>query len=206
MSLRVGLTGGIGSGKSTVAGMLAALGAKVVDTDAIARELTLPGGEALPAIAAAFGPQMLTADGALDRAAMRQQVFGDPQARRQLESILHPLIGQHTEAQARQAQAGQTIVFDVPLLTESAHWRHRVDKVLVVDCPEETQVARVVTRSGWSPEEVRRVMAQQARRADRCAIADAVIVNDGLTLTELQDRVSALWRQWQMRGFLPAGV
>ncbi|WP_051241470.1 dephospho-CoA kinase [Azohydromonas australica] len=193
--LRIGLTGGIGSGKSTVAAMLGALGAVVLDTDAISRELTAPGGAALPAIAALFGAQAIGADGALDRAWMRQRVFADTAARQQLEGILHPMIG--IEVQRRSDAAGAAPrVFDVPLLTESAHWRARVQRVLVVDCSEETQVQRVVQRSQWSEDTVRRVIAQQAPRARRRAIADAVIFNEGLSLEALALQVQALWRGW----------
>ncbi|WP_298233173.1 dephospho-CoA kinase [uncultured Azohydromonas sp.] len=193
--LRIGLTGGIGSGKSTVAAMLAELGAVVLDTDAISRELTAPGGAALPAIAALFGAQAIGADGALDRAWMRQRVFADAVARQQLEGILHPMIG--AEVQRRSEAAGDAPrVFDVPLLTESLHWRARVQRVLVVDCSEQTQVQRVMQRSQWSEDTVRRVIAQQAPRARRRAIADAVLFNEGLSLEALALQVQALWRGW----------
>lgn len=196
-ALRVGLTGGIGSGKSTVATALARRGAVVVDTDAIARQLTAPGGEALAPIAAAFGPQMLDAAGALDRARMRAEVFTQPAARQRLEAILHPLIGQQALAQAAEAGAMRPVVFDVPLLVESTHWRARVDRVLVVDCDERVQVQRVVRRSGWSEDEVLRVIAQQARRPARRRIADAVLVNDpALSLAALDEAVGRLWRCW----------
>jgi dephospho-CoA kinase len=193
--LRIGLTGGIGSGKSTVAAMLAQLGAVVIDTDAISRELTAPGGAALPAIAAHFGVEAIAADGALDRAWMRQRVFADAAARQQLEGILHPMIG--AEVQRRSEAAGTAPrVYDVPLLAESLHWRARVQRVLVVDCSEETQVQRVMQRSQWSEETVRRVIAQQAPRAKRRAIADAVIFNEGLGLDALAAQVQTLWRGW----------
>ena len=194
--LRVGLTGGIGSGKSTVARRFAALGALVVDTDALAHALTAPGGAAVPAIAAAFGPDMIAADGAMDRAKMRALVFGQPAQRQRLEAILHPMIGEATRAQASRARAGQAIVFDVPLLTESGTWRARVDRVLVVDCTEATQVARVVQRSGWAADTVERTIAQQASRAQRRAIADAVIVNEALDLAQLDAEVDVLWGRW----------
>lgn len=195
MALRIGLTGGIGSGKSTVAARLLAYGAALVDTDAISRALTAAGGAALPAIAATFGDAAIGADGALDRDYMRQRVFSDPSARHRLEAILHPMIGAETQRQA--AEAGdRTIVFDVPLLTESAQWRQRVDKVLVVDCREATQVVRVMRRSGWTEETVQRVLAQQATRAARRAIADAVIFNEGLTLEQLDTQVHRLWQAW----------
>ncbi|WP_374675983.1 dephospho-CoA kinase [Ideonella sp.] len=195
--LRAGLTGGIGSGKSTVAAALARRGALVVDTDAIARELTAPGGAALPAIAQAFGSEMIDASGALDRARMRQQVFAQPSTRRQLEAILHPMIGEETRLRAARAAPGQPIVFDVPLLVESAHWRQRVDRVLVVDCDEEEQVVRVIRRSGWTEAEVRRVIAQQATRVQRRQVADAVIVNGaGTALAALDDAARRLWSLW----------
>jgi dephospho-CoA kinase len=193
--MRVGLTGGIGSGKSTVASLLVGCGAVLVDTDAIARSLTAPGGAALPAIAAAFGAQMIGADGALDRDRMRALVFADPAAKARLETVLHPLIGEHAQAQAL-AAGTRSVVFDIPLLAESAHWRARVDRVLVVDCSEETQLRRVLQRSGWSEDTVRRVIAQQAGRAQRRAIADAVIFNDGLSLEALGREVRELWTRW----------
>jgi len=196
--LRIGLTGGIGSGKSSVARRLAVRGALVVDTDALAHALTAPGGAAIPAVAAAFGADMITADGAMDRARMRALVFADPAQRQRLEAILHPMIGEATRAQASRADAGQPVVFDVPLLTESGTWRARVDRVLVVDCPAATQVARVVARSGWTPEAVERTIAQQATREQRRAIADAVIVNDTLTLAQLDSEVDALWAAWNL--------
>jgi dephospho-CoA kinase len=193
--LRIGLTGGIGSGKSTVARLLAAHGAVVVDTDLIARQLTLPGGAAIPAIAAAFGAGAIDASGALDRLRMREMVFADPVKKRELEAILHPLIGLETERQAAAADTA-AIVFDVPLLVESGRWRARVDKVLVVDCAERTQVDRVVARSGWTPAAVQAVIDQQAPRARRRACADAVVFNDGITREELERQVSALWACW----------
>jgi dephospho-CoA kinase len=197
--LRIGLSGGIGSGKSTVARRFGALGALVVDTDALAHALTAPGGAALPAIAAAFGADMIAADGAMDRAKMRALVFGQPGERQRLEAILHPLIGEATRAQASRAGAGQPVVFDVPLLAESGTWRARVDRVVIVDCSAAVQVARVVRRSGWSADAVERTIAQQATRAQRRAIADAVIVNETLSLAQLEAEVDALWNTWTAR-------
>jgi len=194
-SLRIGLTGGIGSGKSTVAAELAALGATVVDTDAIARSLTQPGGAAIAAIAAEFGDGFIDPGGALDRARMRAHAFAEPDARRRLEAILHPLIREETSRQASRA-AGSVVVFDVPLLVESGRWREQVDRVLVVDCSESTQVARVTARSGWTEQAVRSVIAQQACRAERRACADAIVHNDGLTREELSAEVKALWKGW----------
>jgi dephospho-CoA kinase len=195
-AMRIGLTGGIGSGKSTVAGFLVEAGATLIDSDAIARRLTLGGGAAMPAIAAEFGPALLTADGALDRERMRELAFADATARRRLEAILHPLIGAQTEAQAACAD-GALIVFDVPLLVESGRWRGRVDRVLVVDCSEQTQMARVVKRSGWSPSAVEAVLRQQASRCKRRACADAVIANEGLGLDQLRAHTLALAASWR---------
>jgi len=196
LSLRVGLTGGIGSGKSTVGQLLAAVGAALIDTDLIARQLTLPGGAAIDSIARTFGPQLIAADGALDRARMRDLVFSDAGAKQQLEAILHPLIGLETERQAAAAQGAPALVFDVPLLVESGRWRAKVDKVLVVDCSEATQVERVVRRSGWTPEAVQAVIASQASRSQRRASADAVIFNDGIAPDQLAADVRALWQRW----------
>ena len=194
--LKIGVTGGIGSGKSTVARRFGTLGARVVDTDALAHALTAPGGAALAAIAAAFGADMIGADGAMDRAKMRALVFEQPAQRRRLEAILHPMIASATREQASRARAGQAVVFDVPLLAESATWRARVDRVVVVDCSEATQVARVVQRSGWTADAVQRTIAQQASRAQRRAIADAVIVNEGLSIAQLEAQADALWACW----------
>ena len=194
-ALRIGLTGGIGSGKSTVAAMLVGRGLHLVDTDALARELTLPGGAGIAPIAEAFGPDVIDAQGALDREAMRRIAFADAQAKARLEGILHPLIG--LRAQAAAAAAGPSpVVFDVPLLAESRAWRDRVDRILVVDCSEATQAERVAQRPGWSAEAAQRVIAQQAPRARRRAIADAVIHNDGRTLAELESEVGQLLGLW----------
>ena len=189
--LHLGLTGGIGSGKSTVAGLLATHGAAIIDADAISRATTAAGGAALPAIAAAFGPRLIGTDGALDRAAMRAQVYGNPGARQRLEAIIHPLVGQEIERQTRAAhQAGHAwLVFDIPLLAESGHWAGRLDAVVVVDCSAETQITRVMQRSGLSREVVQGIMASQATRPARRAVADAVIANDGdCTLANLQQQ------------------
>jgi dephospho-CoA kinase len=196
LSVRIGLTGGIGSGKSTVGRLLAALGAVVIDTDLIARQLTLPGGGAIERIAREFGAALIAADGALDRTRMRELVFADTTAKRRLEAILHPLIGLETERQARAAPDALALVFDVPLLVESKRWRAQVDKVLVVDCRETTQVERVVQRSGWTPAAVQAVIDQQATRQQRRAAADAVIFNDGIGTDQLADEVRAVWQRW----------
>lgn len=190
----VGLTGGIGSGKTTVADMLAARGAAVVDTDQIAHQLTAPDGLAIPQIRAQFGDAFLTDEGAMDRARMRAYVFAEPSAKARLEAILHPLIRAETERAAQQAQ-GDYLVFVVPLLVESGGWRQRVSRVLVVDCPEPTQVRRVISRSGLPESQVRAIMAAQATREQRLAAADDVISNDGdaLALVPQVDRLHALY-------------
>jgi dephospho-CoA kinase len=204
LALRIGLTGGIGSGKSTVAALLAQQGATLIDTDAIARMLTAPGGAAIEAIRAGFGAEMVGDDGALDRARMRTLAFADPDAKLRLEAILHPLIGVETERQAV-ASAAPAVVFDVPLLVESRRWRERVDRVLVVDCREATQIERVMARSGWSRVAVDAVISQQATRVTRRACADAVIFNDGIAEAELALQVRRLWAHWRLpaRGETP---
>ena len=193
--MRVGLTGGIGSGKSTVAGILAECGAKVVDVDAIGRALTGSGGAAMPALVAALGPQIMSADGALNRTLMRQWAFQNPDIKARLESILHPLITQQALAEM-DAAGSQIVVVDIPLLAESSHWRRRLDRVLVVDCSVATQVKRVRERSGWTDAQVQQVIAQQATREQRLAIADEVICNEGVSLEELRDLVENIWNHW----------
>ncbi|HAT30273.1 MAG TPA: dephospho-CoA kinase [Janthinobacterium sp.] len=173
----VGLTGGIGCGKSTVAEMFAALGASIVDTDAIAHELTGPGGAAMPALLDRFGAGYATPDGALDRARMRSLVFQDAEAKCALEAILHPRI-RAASLTAAAAATGSYVLFVVPLLIESGGWRERVDRVLAIDCPEELQVARVMARNGLPETQIRAIMATQITRAERLAAADDVIVND----------------------------
>ena len=196
MGIRIGLTGGIGSGKSTVAAMLAACGAKVVDVDVIARSLTAPGGAAMPVLVAALGPQIMSADGALNRSLMRQWAFQNPDIKAQLESILHPMITQRALAEI-DAAGSQTVVVDIPLLAESPHWRSRLDRVLVVDCSVATQVQRVRERSGWTDAQIQQVIAQQATREQRLAIADEVIWNEGVSLQELRVFVENIWNHWQ---------
>ncbi len=192
--LRLGLTGGIGSGKSTVAQMLAARGAAVIDSDAIARSVTAANGSAMPAIREAFGTEFLNPEGALDRERMRALVFSDPGAKLRLEAIVHPLVGLATQAQAQAAiQAGHTLlVFDVPLLVESPRWRKLVDQVLVVDCLETTQIERVIARSGLTREAVHNIIQAQATRAQRLAAADITVFNDGLDLAQLQLTLNGL--------------
>lgn len=172
----VGLTGGIGSGKSTVANALVELGAGLVDTDAIAHELTAAGGAAMPALIAAFGAGIASADGALDRAAMRRRVFADPAARRQLEAILHPQIRAVADQRCH-ADPAPYVLLAVPLLVESGAYRQRCDRILVVDCPVEMQLARVMQRSGLSAVEAQAIIAAQATREHRRAIADDIVLN-----------------------------
>ena len=191
---RLGLTGGIGSGKSTVASLLAQFGAAVLDADAISRAVTAPQGLAIAPIRTAFGAEFITPSNALDRERMRTLVFAEPDAKRRLEAIIHPLVSQETARLAHIAKdAGhRCLVFDVPLLVESGRWRQQVDQVLVVDCLAETQVSRVMARSSLGREAVLAIMASQASRAQRLQAADAVIFNDGLTLDGLALEVRAL--------------
>jgi len=195
--LRIGLTGGIGSGKSVVADRLQALGASIVDTDVIAHDLTAAQGAAMPAIRAAFGDAAVGTDGAMDRAHMRARVFADPEARRQLEGILHPMIQQEVTRQAAQA-TGLYVVFVVPLLVESGRWRDRVARICVVDCPPEDQIVRVQARSGLTVDAVARIMQTQATREARLAVADDVIDNGAsVSLAGLSAQVDALHARWQ---------
>ncbi|MGV2865049.1 dephospho-CoA kinase [Achromobacter sp. ESBL13] len=194
---KIGLTGGIGSGKSRVADMLAEWGATLVDTDEIARALTAANGAAMPAIAAEFGAQALTPDGALNRDWMRERAFADPAVRQRLEAVLHPIITEETRRQAA-AASGSYLVFVVPLLVESlTRWRGRVDRICVVDCDPDTQVARVQARSGLTEPAIRRIMAAQAARQVRLESADDVIINDGATSPEqLRAQAKTLHDRW----------
>lgn len=191
---RLGLTGGIGSGKSTVAAMLARHGAAVIDADAISRQTTATGGAAIEAVRQTFGPEFITPDGALDRDRMRERVFRDPSARRHLELIVHPLVGLETarQTQAAIATGRHCIVFDVPLLVESGHWRARLDQVLVVDCRPERQIERTMQRSGLTRAAVMDIMASQASREARLRAADMVLCNDVLSLQELDQEVQQI--------------
>jgi dephospho-CoA kinase len=195
----LGLTGGIGSGKSTVAAMLAELGAAVVDADAISRGVSAAGGSALPQIAAQFGAKALAADGGMDRAYMRQLIFSNPSAKAQLEAIIHPMVQQaNAQAVAAAARAGQHwFVHDIPLLVESKHWRQRLSQVLVVDCTEATQVSRVQARNGLSEDAIAAVMAAQASRQQRLACADVVLHNDGIDLPQLKQALTQLAKRCQ---------
>ena len=187
---RLGLTGGIGSGKSTVGQIWATQGAALIDADQIARDVTGPQGAAIPAIRSTFGPEFVDpVTGALNRPRMRSLAFSHPEARAQLEAIVHPLVTLHSDQQARQAVANghKLIVFDIPLLAESGRWAGRLDAVVVVDCSAETQIARVMQRSGLARDVVQGIIASQASRPARRAVADAVIANDAdCTLEKLQ--------------------
>jgi len=192
VAARIGLTGGIGSGKSTVLAMLQELGAAAIDADAISRATTSAGGAAIPAIRERFGPEFVTPEGALDRARMRAHAYAQPEARHALERIIHPLVAAEIARQAEAASAAgaRCIVLDIPLLVESGRWRAQLDRVLVVDCDPATQVARVAARSGLAPDEVRAIIAAQAPRAQRLAAADVVICNEGLSLEALRNEVA----------------
>ena len=198
MTLCIGLTGGIGCGKSTVAGLFAEHGAGIIDTDAIAHHLTQSGGDAIAAISAAFGKDYITVDGELDRAKMRGLVFSDAAAKQRLELILHPLILQQAKQQLRLLQTKPYIIIVVPLLAESPLFRQLVQRVLVVDCDENTQVARVIGRSQMEEAEVRGIIAQQTPRAERLQIADDVIHNDA-GMDSLAEQVSVLHERYSAR-------
>ncbi|HWT38021.1 MAG TPA: dephospho-CoA kinase [Paraburkholderia sp.] len=191
----MGLTGGIGSGKSTVADLFAKRGVTLVDTDVIAHRVTAPNGLAMPAIAAEFGSSFVAEDGSLDRARMRALVFSDETARKRLEAITHPLIRAETERQRQQAE-GPYVIVVVPLLVESGSWKTRVNRVLTVDCSVETQIERVMRRNAFTREQVLAIIARQATREARLAAADDVIVNDARSLEELDVDVDQLHRTY----------
>ncbi|MFZ3125715.1 MAG: dephospho-CoA kinase [Acidovorax sp.] len=190
----LGLTGGIGSGKSTLGRMLQSCGAALIDADAIARSVTAPGGAAIADIRSAFGQEAIDATGAMDRARMRALVFANPQARAQLEAIVHPWVTRLCDQQARDAAAAghRAIVFDIPLLVESGRWARRLDAVVVVDCSAETQIQRVMARNGLQRAAVQAILDTQASRKARRAAADAVVLNDGIALDVLQSHAMQL--------------
>ena len=204
--IRVGLTGGIGSGKSTVALMLATRGAVVIDADAIARESTAKGGRAIPQINSAFGHQVINPDGSLNREQMRALAFANDNARKRLEAIIHPLVGEETElrAQAAAARGAPCAVFDIPLLVESGHWRGKLDHVMVIDCSPEQQIRRVMARSQLQRQEVEKIIASQASRQRRLAAADTVIVNDQLTMDQLLEEVGQISRRFKLSSTPPS--
>lgn len=205
----VGLTGGIGAGKSTVAGMLAARGARLIDTDAISRELTAAGGAAIPMLREAFGTAVIAADGALARDAMRDKVFADPAARVTLESIVHPLIRENVARALADTEstAAPYTVLDVPLLFETMRFREAIDRSLAVDCPGEMQVSRVMRRSALPREAVVHIMAAQISRAHRLQLADDVLVNigDAATLAERVARLHDFYCEVAARGRVGVG-
>jgi dephospho-CoA kinase len=193
-ALHLGLTGGIGSGKSTVAALLAEHGATIIDADAISRATTAIGGAAIASIREIFGAAMITNQGALDRESMRKRIFSDPSAKRRLENIIHPLVGDaiNTEVQAALADGAKCIVFDIPLLVESPHWRRRLQRVLVVDCLPATQIARVRQRNALLEDQIIQIMSTQATRTNRLAAADVVLFNDGQDLGTLATQVAEM--------------
>lgn len=194
--LKIGLTGGIGSGKSMVARWLAQWGATVIDTDEVSHQLTTAGGLAMPHIKEAFGVTVIDSQGALDRAKMRDLVFSDPTARQRLEAILHPLIREQTLAQVKSAQ-GLYVVVVIPLLVESGRWVDYFDEICVVDCDESTQIQRVQHRSGLTVEQVQQIMRAQATRKKRLQFADQIIDNGGQTdLQALEKQVQQLHQLW----------
>jgi dephospho-CoA kinase len=196
--MRVCLTGGIGSGKSTVAQDMVQQGVAVIDTDAISRSLTAPGGLGIEPIRSAFGDSFINADGGLDRGRMRERVFSELAAKQALEGILHPLIEAETEVQALAHQA-DLLVFDVPLMVESSRWRQKVQRVVVIDCEEATQIQRVALRPGWSSLLAQQVVRQQASRTRRRACADLVINNQDIdfpTLTKMIHAAVQQLRRW----------
>jgi dephospho-CoA kinase len=194
MTFCVGLTGGIGCGKTAATDMFAELGAGVVDTDVISRELTAAGGAAMKPIAGDFGSEYMLPDGSLDRARMRTLVFSEPDAKRRLEAILHPLI-RSTSRERIAASRAPYVLLVVPLLLETGSYAELLDRVLVVDCDEARQIERVIARSGLAEQEVRRIMAAQLARAERLARADDVLRNDG-DISGLRQQVETLHAQY----------
>lgn len=192
--LTVGLTGGIGSGKTTVAHMLAGCGATIIDADAISRSLTEAGGAALMPIKQVFGEEVIGADGALNRGAMREIVFAQPASRTKLEAIIHPLVQMRMSAAIQNAPT-DVVVLDIPLLVESPRWRKQIDLVVVVDCNVETQVSRVMQRNGWAASTIEAIIQSQATRGDRLKAADVVIFNEKSNLSILKNQVNSLGNQ-----------
>lgn len=196
--LRVGLTGGIGSGKSTVASLFRQFSIPVIDFDQIAKDLTQGSDTpALQQIRKTFGVQVFQSDHTLSRSRLRELVFQSQANKKQLENILHPLIREKAQQQYdKLAATSPIIVFDMPLLAESNEWQKGLDKILVIDCDETTQIQRVIARSGWSEKEIRAVIASQASRSQRLAIATDVIINNDISIDELKNQVRLLLHQW----------
>lgn len=197
-AIRLGLTGGIGSGKSTVATLLKNTGATVIDADAISRAATGPQGAAIAPIQKCFGPQILDESGALNRDAVRQQIFSDSNAKAQLEAIIHPIVRREMDLQTALAEQNRApcIVFDIPLLAESDHWREMFDRILVVDCTESTQITRVIERNGLARGEILKIIANQASRAERLHVADEIVFNEGITIDELEKQLHQIAPQF----------
>ena len=191
---RIGLTGGIGSGKSTLAQLLVARGVALIDADAVSRQLTAAGGAAMPDIKREFGPAFIAADGSLARDRMRELVFAQPEARLRLQALLHPrILSALLEQESLLINQGKPLVLlDIPLLVESAHWRQKLDRVLVVDCSTDTQIRRVMQRSGMTAKQVQGIMATQANRAQRLSAADWVIDNDSDDIGKLMRQVQSI--------------
>ena len=191
---RIGLTGGIGSGKSTLAQLLVARGVALIDADAVSRQLTAAGGAAMPDIKREFGPAFIAADGSLARDRLRELVFAQPEARLRLQAVLHPrILSALLEQESLLINQGKPLVLlDIPLLVESAHWRQKLDRVLVVDCSTDTQIRRVMQRSGMTAEQVQGIMATQAHRAQRLSAADWVIDNDSDDIGKLMRQAQAI--------------
>jgi dephospho-CoA kinase len=191
---RIGLTGGIGSGKSTLAQLMVARGVALIDADAVSRQLTAAGGPAMPDIKREFGQEFIAADGSLARDRMRELVFTQPEARLRLQALLHPrILSALLEQESLLINQGKPLVLlDIPLLVESAHWRQKLDRVLVVDCSTDTQIRRVMQRSGMTAKQVEDIMATQANRAQRLSAADWVVDNDSDDIGKLMRQVQAI--------------
>ena len=198
LRVRIGLTGGIGSGKSTVSAQLGQMGATRVDADAVSRSVTGSNGSAIPALTTAFGSSILSSNGALDRAQMRRLIYSNPASKIQLEAIVHPLVRTEIQRQSILAETNgaRCIVFDIPLLLETAYWRRMLHRILVIDCTEETQISRVVQRDGLSAEQVQRVVLAQVSRLDRLQAADMALFNDGISPQILALRVQEIGAQF----------
>jgi dephospho-CoA kinase len=205
-TLKIGLTGGVGSGKSTLAGLLVAEGAGLIDSDAIAHELTAAGGAAIAAIRDEFGEEYIDAGGALDRVKMGARVFSDARWRRRLEQLLHPMIQRRSDQRASElAPTVAYLVFDVPLLAEAEQQAGRYDRILVIDCPTELQIARALARSQRTRGQIESIIAGQASRARRLSIADDVVFN-ALTLPALQARALRLHASYVQLASTPGSV
>jgi dephospho-CoA kinase len=198
LQMRIGLTGGIGSGKSTVSAELGQMGASIVDADAVSRSVTGSNGSAIPALTTAFGSSILSSNGALDRAQMRRLIYSNPASKIQLEAIVHPLVRTEIQRQSILAETNgaRCIVFDIPLLLETAYWRRMLHRILVIDCTEQTQVSRVMQRDGLSAEQVQRVVLAQVSRLDRLQAADIALFNEDISPQILALRVQEIGAQF----------